>query len=76
MATRGARDVAAQAFEFLALMRATAHPRMQAEVVRIGAQGRMGVAHSKDEAELALKTARKVEGVKNVKSHLRVVTAK
>ena len=39
MATRGARDVAAQAFEFLALMRATAHPGMQAEAMRFGAQG-------------------------------------
>ena len=29
----------AQPFEFLALMRATAHPSMQAEAVRIGAQG-------------------------------------
>ena len=35
---RGTRDVAAQAFEFLTLMRATAHPGMQAEAVRIGAQ--------------------------------------
>ena len=35
----GARDVAAQAFEFLALMLPAAHPGMQAEAVRIGAQG-------------------------------------
>ena len=34
---RGARDVAAQAFEVLALMRPAAHPGMQAEAVRIGA---------------------------------------
>jgi hypothetical protein len=39
---RGAGDVAAQAFEFHALMGATAHPGMQAEAVRIGAQGRRG----------------------------------
>ena len=32
-------DVPAQAFELLALMRAAAHPGMQAEAVRIGAQG-------------------------------------
>ena len=36
---RGTRDVAAQPFEFLALMRATAHPGMQAETLRISAQG-------------------------------------
>ena len=35
---RGARDVAAQAFEFLALMRPAAHPGMQAEALRCGAQ--------------------------------------
>ena len=35
-------DVSAQAFEFLALLRTTAHPRMQAEAVRIGAQARRG----------------------------------
>ena len=34
-----AGDIAAQAFEFLALMRATAYPGMQAETVRISAQG-------------------------------------
>ena len=34
----GARDVAAQAFEFLALMGATTHRGVQAEAVRIGAQ--------------------------------------
>ena len=34
-----AGDIAAQAFEFLALMRATAYPGMQAEAVRISAQG-------------------------------------
>ena len=39
LATRWARDVAAQPFEFLALMRTTAYPVMQAEAVRIGAQG-------------------------------------
>ena len=39
---RGARDVAAQPFEFLALMGATAHPGMQAKAVRFGAQGRRG----------------------------------
>jgi len=38
MGDRGAGDVAAQAFEFFALMGATAHPRVQAEVVRLGAQ--------------------------------------
>ena len=37
---RGARNVAAQALEFLALMFPAAHPGMQAEAVRIGAQGR------------------------------------
>ena len=41
---RGARDVAAQPFEFLALMGATAHPAMQAEAVRIGAQSCADVA--------------------------------
>ena len=35
---RGARDGAAQAFEFLALLRAAAHPGVQAEAVRFGAQ--------------------------------------
>jgi hypothetical protein len=39
---RRAGDVAAQAFEVLALMRATAHRGMQAEAVRIGAQGVRG----------------------------------
>ena len=39
---RGAGDVAAQAFEFLVLMGATAHPSMQAETVRFGAQGCRG----------------------------------
>jgi hypothetical protein len=39
---RGTRDVAAQAFESLSLMRVTAHPGMQAEAVRIGAQARGG----------------------------------
>ena len=39
---RGAGDVAAQPFEFLALMRTTAHSAMQAEAVRFGAQGRRG----------------------------------
>ena len=34
----GARDVAAQAFELLALTGAAAHRRVQAEAVRIGAQ--------------------------------------
>ena len=34
---RGARDVAAQAFEFFALMLPSTHPGMQAEAVRIGA---------------------------------------
>lgn len=33
-------DIAAQAFELLALMRVTAHRGVQAEAVRIGAQGR------------------------------------
>ena len=35
---RRARDVAAQAFERLALMLPAAHPDMQAEAVRLGAQ--------------------------------------
>ena len=35
---RRARNVAAQAFEFLVLMRAKTHPSVQAEAVRIGAQ--------------------------------------
>ena len=35
---RGAGDVAAQAFEFIALMGATAHPGVQTEPVRIDAQ--------------------------------------
>ena len=39
---RGARDVPAQAFERLALMLSAAHPGMQAEAVRIGAQARGG----------------------------------
>jgi hypothetical protein len=39
---RGTRDVAAQAFESLSLTRVTAHPGMQAEAVRLGAQGRGG----------------------------------
>jgi hypothetical protein len=39
---RRARDVAAQPFEFLALMRAAAHPGMQAETVLLGAQARGG----------------------------------
>ena len=39
---RGARDVPAQAFEFLALIGATAHSGMQAEAVRFGAQGSRG----------------------------------
>jgi len=39
---RRAGDVAAQPFELLALMGATAHPGMQAEAVRVGAQGRRG----------------------------------
>jgi len=34
---RGAGDIAAQAFEFLALMLLAAHPRAQAEAVRLGA---------------------------------------
>jgi hypothetical protein len=38
----GARDVPAQSLEFLALMRPTAHPGMQAEAMRIGAQGCVG----------------------------------
>ena len=37
---RRARDGAAQAFEFLALMRATAHRGVQAEALRSGAQVR------------------------------------
>ena len=40
VADRRAGDVAAQAFEFLALMRTTAHPGMQAEAVRMGAKRR------------------------------------
>ena len=36
----------------------------------------MGVAGSKQEANLAVKEAKSVEGVKSVKSHLRVVAAK
>jgi hypothetical protein len=39
---RGPCDVAAQAFELLALMRAPANPGMQVEAVRIGAQGCRG----------------------------------
>ena len=39
---RGAGDVAAQPFEFLALMRATAHPGMQAKAMRLDAQRRRG----------------------------------
>jgi hypothetical protein len=35
-------DVAAQPFEFLALMRATAHPGMQAKAMRLDAQRRRG----------------------------------
>ena len=35
---RGARDVPAQAFEFLALMRAASPPGMQAEALPLGAQ--------------------------------------
>jgi hypothetical protein len=42
LANRGAGDVAAQPFEFLALMRATAHPGMQAEAMRLDAQRRRG----------------------------------
>ena len=38
--TGGAGDVAAQAFELLALTGAAAHGRVQAEAVRIGAQCR------------------------------------
>jgi hypothetical protein len=37
---RGTRDIATQPFELLALVRTTAHPGMQAEAVRFGAQGR------------------------------------
>jgi hyperosmotically inducible protein len=36
----------------------------------------MGIARSRQEAALALKEARSVQGVKSVKSHLRVVEAK
>ena len=36
---RGTRDGAAQAFEFLALRRAAAHPGVQAEAVRVSSQG-------------------------------------
>lgn len=39
---RGAGDVAAQAFERLALMRGAAHPGMQAEPVPLGAQACVG----------------------------------
>ena len=39
---RGAGDVAAQPFEFLALTRATAHPGMQAKAMRLDAQRRRG----------------------------------
>jgi hypothetical protein len=42
LANRGAGDVAAQPFEFLALMRATAHPGMQAKAMRLDAQRRRG----------------------------------
>ena len=35
---RGAGDIAAQAFEFLALTGATAHCRVQAQAVHVGAQ--------------------------------------
>lgn len=39
---RRAHDVAAQPFGSLSLLRAAAHPGMQAEAVRLGAQARRG----------------------------------
>ncbi len=43
---RGAGDVAAQAFEFLALMGATTYCRMQAKAVRVGAPCLRGLCGS------------------------------
>ena len=70
---RGASDVAAQAFEFLALMRATAHRGVQAEAVRIGAQRRRVFfvpAGYRSQAEHLLSGARPQRDAKNARSRL------
>ena len=52
---RGAGDIAAQAFEFLALMPAAAHPGVQAEAVRIDSQARRGLLVPAGETPMRLR---------------------